>query len=99
MPAGDVTCSVADPVDAVAARGELTHADALHTVLQLIIGRLDDFATKGHTGLRAADWGQKRDLIRALVKRVEGARDDVNIVFRIDPYLGDTDPEKKFATL
>jgi hypothetical protein len=48
-----------------------------------------------HTGLAEADWGRKRDLIRALVKRVEVARDDVNIVFRIDPYSGDADPEKK----
>src|SRR5882724_1735206 len=63
--------------------------------LQLIIGRLEDFATKLHDGLEAADWASKRDLIRALVKRVEVARDDVNIVFRIDPYPGDPDPEKK----
>ena len=80
-------------------RQQLVDADALQTELQLIIGRLEDFATKVHTGLREADWGQKRDLIRALVKRVEVARDDVNIVFRIDPYLGDTDPEKKSLQL
>jgi site-specific DNA recombinase len=76
-------------------RQQLVDADALQTELQLIIGRLEDFAAKVQTGLREAAWGQKRDLIRALVKRVEVARDDVNIVFRIDPYLGDTDLEKK----
>jgi len=80
-------------------RQQLVDADALQTELQLIIGRLEDFAVKVHTGLREAAWGQKRDLIRALVKRVEVARDDVNIVFRIDPYLGDTDPEKKSLQL
>jgi site-specific DNA recombinase len=68
---------------------------ALQTELQLIIGRLEDFATKVHSGLEAADWTSKRDLIRALVKRVEVARDDVNIVLRVDPYPGDPDPEKK----
>src|SRR5712691_5574217 len=30
-----------------------------------------------------------------LVRRVEVAHDQVNIVFRIDPYPGDPDPEKK----
>src|SRR5262249_13442606 len=67
--------------------------------LQLIIGRLEDFAAKLHDGLEAADWASKRDLIRALVKRVEVARDDVNIVFRIDPYPGDADPETKSLQL
>ena len=54
---------------------------------------------KLHDGLEAADWASKRDLIRALVKRVAVARDDVNIVFRIDPYPGDADPEKKSLQL
>jgi len=72
---------------------------ALQTELQLIIGRLEDFATKVHSGLEAADWTSKRDRIRALVTRVEVARDDVNIVFRIDPYPGDPDPEKKSLQL
>jgi site-specific DNA recombinase len=76
-------------------RQALADEAALHGELQLIIGRLEDFAAKLHDGLGAADWTRKRDLIRALVKRVEVARDDVNIVFRIDPYPGDADPEKK----
>jgi len=80
-------------------RQQLVDAETLHTELQLIIGRLEDFAAQGHTGLAAADWGRKRALIRALAKRVEVARDDVNIVFRIDPYAGDADPEKKSLQL
>jgi site-specific DNA recombinase len=72
---------------------------ALQTELQLIIGRLEDFATKVHGGLEAADWTSQRDLIRTLVKRVEVARDQVNIVFRVAPYLGDPDPEKKSLQL
>ena len=76
-------------------RQALADEAALHGELQLIIGRLEDFAAKVHDGLEAADWASKRDLIRALVKRVEVARDEVNIVFRIDPYPGDPDPEKK----
>jgi len=80
-------------------RQQLVDAETLQTELQLIIGRLEDFAAQVHTGLAAADWGRKRDLIRALVKRVEVARDGVNIVFRIDPYSGDADPEKKSLQL
>ena len=63
--------------------------------MPLIIGRLEDCATKVHDGLEDADWASKRDLIRTLVKRVEVAQEQGNIVFRVDPYLGDPDPEKK----
>jgi site-specific DNA recombinase len=80
-------------------RQVLADEAALAGELQLIIGRLEDFAAKLHGGLEAADWASKRDLIRTLVKRVEVARDDVNIVFRIDPYPGDTDPGKKSLQL
>jgi len=80
-------------------RQALADEAALHGELQLIIGRLEDFAGKLHDGLEAADWASKRDLIRALVKRVEVARDDVNVVFRLDPYPGDADPEKKSLQL
>ncbi|HEY6074732.1 MAG TPA: recombinase family protein [Anaerolineales bacterium] len=80
-------------------RQALADEAALHGELQLIIGRLEDFAAKLHGGLEAADWANKRDLILALVKRVEVAQNDVNIVFRIDPYPGDNDPEKKSLQL
>ena len=80
-------------------RQALAEEAALHGELPLIIGRLEDVAAKLHDGLEAADWASKRDLIRALVKRVEVARDDVNMVFRIDPYPGDADPEKKSLQL
>jgi site-specific DNA recombinase len=80
-------------------RQALADEAALHGALQLIIGRLEDFAMKLQDGLETADWTSKRDLIRALVKRVEVARDEVNVVFRIDPYPGDSDPEKKSLQL
>jgi len=80
-------------------RQALADEVALQGELQLIIGRLEDFAAKLHDGLEAADWTSQRDLIRTLVKRVEVARDDVNVVFRIDPYPSDNDPEKKSLQL
>jgi site-specific DNA recombinase len=80
-------------------RQALADEAALHGELQLIIGRLEDFAAKVHGGLEHTDWASQRDLIRTLVKRVEVARNEVNIVFRIDPYPGDGDPEKKSLQL
>jgi site-specific DNA recombinase len=80
-------------------RQALADEAALAGELQLIIGRLEDFAAKLQDGLEAADWASQRDLIRALVKRVEVAQNDVNIVFRIDPYPSDNDPEKKSLQL
>jgi site-specific DNA recombinase len=76
-------------------RRQLVDEAALRTDLQLIIGRLEDFAAKVRSGLAAADWTSQRAVIRALVKRVEVARDQVNIVFRIDPYTEESDPGKK----
>jgi site-specific DNA recombinase len=61
--------------DAVAAQAEL----------RLIIGRLEDFAAKVQNGLESADWQAQRDIIRALVKRVEIGPDHVQVVFRVAP--------------
>jgi len=80
-------------------RQQLADEATMHAELRLIIGRLEDFAAKVHNGLAEADWTSKRDLIRALVKRVEVAQNEVNIVFRVDPYAGDADPEKKSLQL
>src|SRR4029453_1592297 len=80
-------------------RQALADEAAVQGELQLIIGRLEDFAAKLHDGLETADWASQRDLIRALVKRVEVAPNEVNIVFRIDPYPSDNDPEKKSLQL
>ena len=49
-----------------------------------IIGRLEDFAAQVYDGLAAADWTSKRELMRALVKRVEVTQDQVNVEFRVD---------------
>ncbi|MBV8613894.1 MAG: recombinase family protein, partial [Acetobacteraceae bacterium] len=58
---------------------------ALHTTLSLVTGRLEDFARRVHDRVAEANWDTRRELIRLLVKRVEIGRDDVNVVFRIDP--------------
>jgi site-specific DNA recombinase len=53
--------------------------------LRLILGRLETFAAKVKDGLSDADFQTRRDIIRALVKRVEIDEQQVRVVFRISP--------------
>jgi site-specific DNA recombinase len=85
--------------EADAQRRQLADEAAQHSELQLIIGRLEDFAATVHNGLEEADWARKRELIRALVKRVEVAPNEVNVVFRIDPHPEVSNPGKKSLQL
>ena len=63
----------------------LAQAEALQEDLRVIIGRLEEFAASVKGGLAQADWATRRELIRALVKRVEIGHDEVNVVFRVSP--------------
>jgi site-specific DNA recombinase len=80
-------------------RRHLAEEAALHTALQRIMGHLEEFAAKVHNGLEEADWLSQREIIRALVKRVEVDDDQVHVVFRVDHQPGDPDAEKKLARL
>jgi hypothetical protein len=83
-----------------AQRRQLAEDAASRTELQLIIGRLEDFASQVHDGLAEAPWASKREIIRTLVKRVEIAHDQGKVVFRVEPRPGDSGPlKKKFARL
>jgi site-specific DNA recombinase len=64
---------------------ELQDESSLHSQLQLIIGRVEDFAERVRKGLATVDWPTRRELIRALVKRVEVAEDQVTVVFKVAP--------------
>ena len=65
--------------------------------LRLILGRLESFAAKVKEGLHTADFQMRRDIIRALVKRVEIAEGEVNVVFRIGP--GPITPDRTLSLL
>src|SRR5262249_51441164 len=80
-------------------RQQLIDVTALQTEIRLIVGRLEDFAAKIDAGLEDSDWLSKREMIRALVKRVEVTPDRVNVIFRVDPYPGEASPEKKSLPL
>jgi len=73
---------------------ELTDEAAMQTDLELIIGRMEEFAAKVKEGLEKADWATQREVIRALVKRVEIDKGEVNVVFRVDPCPFGSSPEK-----
>jgi hypothetical protein len=42
---------------------------------------------------------KKREIIRALVRRVEVGLEQVQVVFRVDSFPGESDPEKKSLQL
>jgi len=53
--------------------------------LRLVIGKLEEFAERVATGLAQADWATRREIIRALVKRIEIHAAEVRVVYRISP--------------
>src|SRR5947209_2423435 len=57
---------------------------SLERELTLILGRLDEFASRVKDGLHVADWSTRREIIRALVKRVEIDQEQVRVVFRVN---------------
>jgi site-specific DNA recombinase len=59
--------------------------EAQHEELRLALNRLQDFAERVQQGLDHADWTTRRDVIRALVKRIEISDQEVRIVYRVAP--------------
>jgi len=53
--------------------------------LFLVINRLEEFAAAVNGRLSSLDFNTKREIIRALIKRVEIHRDEIVVVFRVDP--------------
>jgi site-specific DNA recombinase len=51
--------------------------------LHLVIGRLNEFADRVRAGLDQLDWNGRREIIRALVRRIEIDRDQIEVVFRV----------------
>ncbi len=78
---------------------KMVDEETLQQDLHLIIGRLEVFGQTIHDRLDDIEWAEQREIIRALVKRVEIGGDQVQVVFRVEPYLSETDPEKKSLQL
>ena len=70
----------------------LAERETLDQQLQTVIHRLDQFALHVQDRLETADTSLRRELIRALVKRVELGVEEVRIVYRIDLHPFDKGP-------
>ena len=56
--------------------------------LFLVINRLEEFASAVHEQLNTIDFNTKREIIRALVKRIEIHKEEIVVVFRVEPGSG-----------
>jgi len=81
------------------ARKELDEAEArLRQTIELtaVVGRLSEFADQVRDGLQGLDWQHRRQLIRALVARVEIDEHGATVVYRVPtppgPRNGDEPP-------
>jgi site-specific DNA recombinase len=62
--------------------------------LRLVIGQLQEFADRIKSGLRDADRLTRREILRALVKRVEVDETRVRVTYRVDPLPFDQGPAR-----
>jgi site-specific DNA recombinase len=62
---------------------EQAELEAQERELRLVIGRLQEFAARVAAGLEEASWSTRREIIRALVKRVEVAEGEVRVIYRV----------------
>jgi site-specific DNA recombinase len=73
-------------------RERLQDALGLHQDLQLVVGRLDEFAVRVRDRLEDVDWEDRQMIIRTLVKRVDIDQQEVRVVFRVAPEEAPPDP-------
>ena len=69
-------------------------SEAQRTELRLVIGHLQEFADRIKSGLHDADWLTRREILRALVKRVEVDETQVRVIYRVDPLPFDQGPAR-----
>ena len=72
----------------VAAEQESSEAE-----LRLVIGHLETFVGQLRTGLDQCDWESRREIIRALVKRIEIGKEEVRVVYKVNPAPFEGSPQ------
>jgi site-specific DNA recombinase len=77
-----------------AERRQRIDAAAQETELRLVIGQLEAFARCVSQGLQEPDWETRREVVRALVKRVEIDEQEVRIVYRVTPTPFEEGPQR-----
>jgi site-specific DNA recombinase len=82
------------------ARDDLAKADEKLTqtvTLRAVSGRLEDFAARVRGGLERLTWHERRQLIRALVARVEIDDEGATVVYRLPSTASSPEPDSKQA--
>src|SRR4051794_19091474 len=69
----------------------VSEAEAQRELL-LVVAHLEEFAQRVCRGLDDLDWLERREIVRALVRRIEIDHEGVEIVFRIPPPNGPPTP-------
>ena len=77
----------------------LAEAETRQRALQLIISRVEEFAAQVQHNLEALEGHRPREILRVLVRRVEMGLEQIPVVFRVDGFAGEADPEKKSLQL
>jgi site-specific DNA recombinase len=62
--------------------------------LRLVIGQLEEFARRVSQELQEPDWDTRRQVVRALVKKVEIDEQEVRIVYRVSPSPFEGGPQQ-----
>src|SRR4051794_15953990 len=62
--------------------------------LRLVIGQSEEFARRVSQGLQEPDWATRREVVRALVKKVEVDEQEVRIVYRVSPSPFERGPQQ-----
>jgi site-specific DNA recombinase len=62
--------------------------------LRLVVGQLEEFARRVSEELREPDWTTRREIIRALVKKVEVDEHEVRVVYRVSPSPFEGSPQQ-----
>lgn len=88
-----------------AARERLTRLEAEHrqrtseatqeAELRLVIGQLEEFATRVSLKLQEPDLATRREIVRALVKSIEIDEQEVRIVYRVRPSPFESSPQQR----
>src|SRR5262249_26348501 len=64
----------------------LVAAAAEEHQLGAVLGQLQEFTRRVSEGLQEASWATQREVIRALVKRVEVDTSEVRVIYKVPPH-------------
>jgi site-specific DNA recombinase len=62
--------------------------------LRLVIGQLEEFGRRVSEGLQEPSWETRREVVRALVRKVEVDEQEVRIVYRVSPSPFEKRPQQ-----